>query len=162
MTAPDDRIARLEERLQRAEDQLEITNLIAAYGPLVDSGDGDGAAALWTQDGVYDVDTGVYEGQDGISAMVESGPHQQLIGRGCAHVTSPPRIVLQGDLSIAITHSQLIGRDQQGGFVVLRATAHRWELTRTSAGWRVARRTSRLLDGSAAARELLRKPADLS
>ena len=91
MTDLESRIAGLEIRLRRAEDQLEIINLIASYGPLVDSGDGDGAASLWTEDGVYEVDTGTYEGRDGISGMVESGPHQKLVQRGCLHMTSRRR-----------------------------------------------------------------------
>ena len=154
----DDRIAQLEARLRHVEDQLEIVNLVSSYGPLVDSGDADGAAALWTEHGVYDVDTGTYEGQDGIAEMVRSRPHQGLIGRGCAHVTGPPRVRTDKDNAVAVTHSQLVVRNASGGYDVLRATAHRWELVRTPAGWRVERRTSRLLDGSAAARDLLNLP----
>ena len=36
------------------EDQVEITQLVAQYGPAVDSGSGEAAAALWTEDGVFD------------------------------------------------------------------------------------------------------------
>jgi hypothetical protein len=151
----DERIAQLEQRLRRVEDQLEIINLVASYGPLVDSGDGDGAAALWTRDGVYDVDTGIYEGHDGLAAMVHSPPHQKLIERGCAHLTTTPRVAVQGDTAVAVTHSQLLVRSRTGNYDVVRATAHRWELVRTADGWRVERRTSRLLDGGEAARSLL-------
>ena len=158
MTTADERIAALEARLRAVEDQLAIVELVASYGPLVDSGDADGAAALWTEDGVYDVDTGTYAGHAGLSAMVRSRQHQGLLARGCAHVSSIPQVRVRADTAVAITHSQLLTRDEQGGFQVLRATAHRWELVRTSEGWRVQRRTSRLLDGSAAARELLRSP----
>ena len=156
----DDAIARLEARLRRAEDHLEILNLIAAYGPLVDSGDADGTAALWVEVGVYDVDTGTYTGHDGIAAMVGSVQHQRLIARGCAHVTGLPRVHVRGDRAVAVTHSQLVMRNKEGGYDVLRATAHRWELVRTPDGWRIERRTSRLLDGGEAARDLL-APADL-
>ena len=155
MTTPEERIARLEERLRRVEDQLEIINLVASYGPLVDSGDSVGAAALWTSDGVYDVDTGTYEGHAGLAAMVDSPPHQKLIERGCAHLTTTPRVSVQGDTAVAVTHSQLLLRSRTGNYEVVRATAHRWELVRTADGWRVERRTSRLLDGGEAARTLL-------
>lgn len=158
MTGADERLARLEARLRRAEDQLEILNLVAAYGPLVDNGDGAGAAALWTENGVYDVDTGTYEGRDGIAAMVASRPHQRLIARGCAHLTSPPQVSLHEDTALAITQSQLVVRNGEGGFDVVRTTAHRWELVRTPEGWQVERRTSRLFDGSASARDLLGSP----
>lgn len=156
MTGPEARIAALEERLRRVEDQLAITNLVAAYGPLVDSGNGPGAAQLWTEDGVYDVDTGAYEGHDGITRMVDSAPHQQLIERGCGHLSSPPRVDVDGDTAVAVTHSQLVVRNRAGGFDVVRVTAHRWDLVRVPDGWRIARRISRLLDGSETARELLR------
>ena len=152
----DGRIAQLEARLQVLEDRLAIGELIASYGPLVDAGDADGAAALWTEDGTYDVDTGVYEGRQGIAEMVRSPEHQGLLGRGCAHLTTTPHIELDGDAAVAVCHSQLVVRRDDGrSFSVARATAHRWELVRTAGGWRVARRTSRLLDGSGTARELL-------
>lgn len=156
MTA-EERIARLEARMKHLEDRLEIYDLVASYGPAVDAGSASTTAALWVEDGVYDVDTGSYEGRDGIAAMVDSRLHQALLARGCAHVTSPPRIELDGDAAVAVSHSQLVLRREDGsGFDVLRATAHRWELVRTSDGWRVHRRTSRLLDGSETARALLR------
>ena len=155
-----DRLERLEARVRQLEDRLAIGDLIASYGPLVDAGDAAGAAALWTADGVYDVDTGRYDGAEGLAAMVESPGHQGLIGRGCAHLTSPPHIDLDGDVATAVCHSQLVLRREDGsGFEVLRATAHRWELVRTPEGWRVRRRTARLLDGGDAARELLRQDA---
>lgn len=153
----DDRLTRLEARVRRLEDRAEIAELIASYGPLVDHGDAAGTASLWTEDGTYDVDTGRYDGRDGIAAMVESAPHQRLLARGCAHVTTPPSIALADATAVAVTHSQLVVRNDAGGFDVLRATAHRWELVLTPSGWRVARRTSRLLDGAPAARELLRQ-----
>lgn len=152
-----DRDAQLEERLRVLEDRLEIYDLIASYGPLVDAGDAEATAALWTEDGSYDVDTGQYEGQDGIAAMVASDGHQRLIGSGCAHLTGLPRISLDADSATAVSHSQLVVRRADGrGFEVLRATAHRWELVRTPDGWRIARRTARLLDGAEDARLLLR------
>lgn len=154
----EERLERLEARVQQLEDRLAIGDLIASYGPLVDAGDAAGAAALWAADGVYDVDTGRYDGPDGIAAMVESPGHQRLIGRGCAHLSSPPRIDVDADVAVAVCHSQLVLRREDGsGFDVLRATAHRWELVRTADGWRVSRRTARLLDGDGGARALLRQ-----
>lgn len=152
----DARLSQLEARLQLLEDRLAISDLIASYGPLVDAGDAAGTAALWTEDGTYDVDTGVYEGRRGIVEMVQSREHQGLLSRGCAHLTTTPRIELAGDTAVAVCHSQLVVRRDDGrSFSVARTTAHRWELVRTTDGWRVARRTSRLLDGGETARGLL-------
>ncbi len=147
-------LADLTARLGHLEDLLAITQLIAAYGPLVDSGAAEQTAALWTDDGVYDVDTGRMDGAGAVTAMVDSQPHQRLIARGCAHLLAPPHVVVEGDRAIAVGVSQLI-RHHDGGFEVLRLTANRWELARQANGWRVTRRTSRLLDGAAQARALL-------
>jgi hypothetical protein len=64
-------------------------------------------------------------------------------------------VTVNGDAAIAVTHSQLVVRGASGAFEVLRVTAHHWELVRGTDGWHVHRRTSRLLDGDAAARDLL-------
>lgn len=156
--ADEQRLAQLESRVQSLEDRLAIYDLVAAYGPSVDAGDAAVAADLWTEDGTYDVDTGTYEGRDGIAAMVESRLHQGLLERGCAHLTGPPRVDVDGDVAVAVCHSQLVVRRVDGsGFDVVRATAHRLDLVRTDTGWLVHRRTSRLLDGGEPARDLLRR-----
>ena len=49
------RIEALESRLRWLEDEREIRHLVTGYGPLVDAGAADEVAALWTEDGVYDV-----------------------------------------------------------------------------------------------------------
>ncbi len=46
----EERLAALEHRLRRVEDELAISHLMASYGPLVDAGDGEAVAALWTED----------------------------------------------------------------------------------------------------------------
>ena len=46
----EERLALLEQRLRRAEDELAIARLMASYGPLVDA---DAVAGLWTDDGEY-------------------------------------------------------------------------------------------------------------
>lgn len=140
------RIARLEERLQRLEDEREIAQLIAAYGPFVDSGADAEVAALWTEDGVYDVDEIFLRGHDQLGAMVRSSAHQQWITGGCAHFLGPAHIDLAGDSAVAVCHSLMVVRSD-GRFVVRRATANHWELRRTQDGWRVTTRTTRVLDG---------------
>jgi hypothetical protein len=42
------------------------------------------------------------------------------------------------------------------GYHIHRVVTNRWELTRTPDGWKIKRRTSRLVDGSEASREILR------
>lgn len=142
----DDRLAALETRLLLLEDERDIARLIAGYGPLVDGGAADEVADLWVQDGVYDVDEAYLEGHEQLAAMVRSRPHQGWIQGGCAHFLGPARIAVDGDTAVAVCHSLMVVREDER-FVVRRATANHWELTRTGSGWRVARRTSRVLDG---------------
>ncbi|EUA19106.1 snoaL-like domain protein [Mycobacterium xenopi 4042] len=44
----DDRLTELERRLQTIEDERAIERLIASYGPLVDAGQSEAAAQLWS------------------------------------------------------------------------------------------------------------------
>lgn len=141
-----DGLARLETRLRALEDERDITRLILSYGPLVDSGAPEEVAGLWEEDGVYDVDTLHMEGRAEIAAMVRSPAHQGLIDGGCAHLSGPPHVTVDGDRAVAVCHSLLVVHGAEG-FRVRRGTANRWELRRTPGGWRVTRRTSRVLDG---------------
>lgn len=47
----EERLAVLEQRLRRPEDELAIARLMASYGPLADAGDADAVAGLWAEDG---------------------------------------------------------------------------------------------------------------
>lgn len=140
------RLAALEARLQQLEDEREITRLITAYGPLVDSGDAEAVAGLWEPDGVYDVDEIFMQGREQIEAMVRSANHQGWIAGGCAHFLGPAHVTVDGDQAVAVCHSLMVVHGEEG-FVLRRATAHHWDLRRGADGWRVTRRTSRVLDG---------------
>lgn len=151
-----DHLHALEERLRTLEDEREITRLILSYGPFVDSGSAERVAGLWEPDGVYDVDRLRMEGRSQITAMVESSPHQAWIRDGCAHFQGPPYVTVRGDEAIAVGYSLMAVHDPKTEeFRVHRATANRWELSRSGRGWRVAQRTSRVLDGREGAPELL-------
>lgn len=156
MTGIEQRLSRIEERVQELEDEREITRLILSYGPLVDSGSANAVAALWDEDGVYDVDTLVMNGHAEIAAMVRSPAHQDWISRGCAHFLGAPHITVTGDEAVAVCYSLMIVHDEaSNGFRVHRATANHWKLHRGSRGWRVTTRTNRMLDGRAESPRLL-------
>lgn len=135
-----------EARLRKLEDEAAIARLIASYGPLVDAGSAEAVAALWETDGVYDVDELVMNGRDEIVAMVQSPNHQGWIAGGCAHFVGPPVVTVTGDDAVAVCHSLMIV-NQDGQFIVRRATANHWQLRRGEDGWQVAVRTNRVLDG---------------
>ncbi|MEV0594654.1 nuclear transport factor 2 family protein [Nonomuraea cavernae] len=156
MTGVEERLALLEERTRRLEDELEVTRLVLSYGPLVDSGSADAVAALWEPGGVYDVDELLMNGRAEIAAMVRSDAHQGWIARGCAHVIGAPHVTVTGDEAVARGYSLMIVRDRSGdGFRVRRATANHWTLRRGPDGWRVVTRVNRVLDGRSESPELL-------
>ena len=99
----EERLAALEARLQAAEDELAIMRLLASYGPLVDSGQSEAAAAMWIAGGTYDYSGGaVAHAPDGLIAAYEGPEHQGLITDGCSHLTAAPRITLMGDHAEAL------------------------------------------------------------
>lgn len=152
-----DRLDALEKRVRSAEDQLEIIGLVSTYGPLVDAGNGEDAARLWTEDGRYDIRAGYcLTGFEELAQMYEGTEHQDLIHEGSAHVTSTPQISLEGDTAEAVAYSLLI-RKSADNWIVWRAAANHWRLTRTAQGWRISERYRRLLDGSDASHDVLRR-----
>jgi SnoaL-like protein len=148
-----DRIGALEARLRAVEDELALYRLMTSYGPAADTGDGEKASEIWTEDGVYDSDgAGVLAGRGAIAGMLAGEGHQAMVP-GCAHVNTPVVIDVDGDRATAIGYSQ-VWRTDDGTHRVFRLAANRWEFARTSEGWRVVRRTNRRLD-TEAAREIL-------
>ena len=151
----DARLHALESRLAELEDRERIRNLIASYGPLADTGNAAAIAALWAEDGVYEVGGyGEHTGHAAIAALFTAGTHVALMRDGCAHLLGPLHIALDGERATAVGHSCVFRRNA-AGFEAWRVSANRWELGKTSAGWRVKRRINRPLDGSEAARLLL-------
>jgi ketosteroid isomerase-like protein len=149
-------VAQLADRVQLLEDKLAIMNLISSYGPAVDSGQAEKVSGLWTEDGLYDVDTGAMNGRGEIEAMVHSRNHQSYIHGGSGHLLYPPHIQLNGDTAVATCHSQLVLRDTGTGvYGVARITANRWELSRIDGEWKVTRRVGRVLDGGDEGRGIL-------
>ncbi|MGW0838858.1 nuclear transport factor 2 family protein [Streptomyces sp. NPDC002787] len=149
-----DRLARLEQRLAALEDEQAIARLIASYGPLVDSGSASEVAALWEPHGEYDVDGLRMTADTAIGAMVRGDHHQAIIADGSAHFLGPHQITVDGDTAVAVGHSLLV-RCKDARFVIARASANHWRLRRGTQGWRVVRRTTRVLDGGHEPRALL-------
>lgn len=150
----EDRIAALEARLQRLEDEREIGRLVASYGPLVDAGQAERVGALWTEGGTYDVEELYMGSRADIEAMVRSDAHQGLIGAGCSHFLGPAHVTVAGDRAVAVCESVLLVR-HHGKIIPARIGANRFELVRTPAGWQIERRVTRSLDGSATTHALL-------
>lgn len=149
-----DRLADLERRLARIEDERAIERLIASYGPLVDAGEAEATAELWAVDGSYDVEGWSMASRKDVAAMVRSDAHQGLIGGGSAHFLGPAVVTVDGDHAVAVCESLLVlHRDKQ--HVVARAGAQYFQLRRIDQRWQITSRIARTLDGSLEARELL-------
>jgi hypothetical protein len=149
------RLHALSRRLAELEDVVAIQQVLARYGPAVDSGCGAEAAALWTEGGTYDAQVGAWRGRAAIEGMVAGAGHQGLIHRGAAHAMGGmPYVTLHGNAATATAYYELHRRQGERA-VVWRVTATRWELRREHGRWMVTRRVNRLLDGSDDARVLL-------
>lgn len=157
----DARLERLEARLSAAEDHLALWQIVAAYGPAVDSGSAEVTAQMWTEDGVYDTFPVVLEGRDALRAMVHGERHQALIHSGAAHVIGVPHIVVDGDRAVVTNYSQLVlNAPDQNGYRIWRTGSNRWEFVRTTEGWKVTHRWNRQLDGTDEGRGLLARAVD--
>lgn len=152
----DDRLAALERRVGFLEDQVELLRLINSWGPAVDTGAAEQAAALWADGGVLESDLSRLQGPAEVAAMVDSEGQQALIGQGCAHVQAYPLLSIDGDRASAVGYSRVY-RYVDGGHEVWRVSANRWEFRRTPEGWRVAHRVNHVIDGGPEAREILRR-----
>lgn len=157
----EDRLAALEARCQAAEDHLAILNLVNSYGPLVDSGSDDDAAALWVEGGSYNFGapgggTNRVEAPTQLAGMYQQPTHLELVATGSAHLTATPKVTVDGDAAQAVAYSLVIKRDGDHWFV-WRAAVNHWNFTRTPAGWRIQDRFNRTLDGSPESHATMRK-----
>jgi uncharacterized protein (TIGR02246 family) len=149
------RLAALEGRVALLEDELAIHRLIVRYGFAVDTGDAEATAALFTEDGVYDVDgTLVMRGRQGVREMVRGRNHQALLPN-CAHTIGPAVVRIDGDRAVATAYSRIYKRESApDGIRLWRLSFNRFELERRAGGWQIALRTTRLV-GHAEAQALL-------
>jgi len=164
-----------EQRLRRIEDHLDIYQIISAFGAAADSTTLEIMYQLWDEScelvigapvaepptASASVLHGVNAGHQGLHNVMTGEYHKALVAHGSAHINSLPHIEIEGDRAVATTYQTLfLFKDPQ--FALERLTAARWEFRRTHEGWRIARRTTELLDGgNQKATELLAKVMDV-
>ena len=159
----------LERRIRAIEDRLEIYNLIAGHPPSADTGAAAYAEAVYTEDGVFDRGPGLAgaTGNKVMGALLQSPGHQAAIAGGLAHFTGLPHITVDGDTAVVISYSkshpkksgeeiEVPNHGASHGYHIHRVVTNRWDLVRTSSGWKIKRRTLRLVDGSEPSRDILR------
>ena len=144
-------------RVRLLEDQMELIQLTAQYGPNVDSGSAEATAAMWTPDGTFDaVGVIAMHGRDEVAAMVDGEFHQSLIINGCGHVLTTPHVEVRGDEAFGRSYALNIRWDEaQQRFWVARVSANTWHWKRTPEGWRIAERINANLDGTPEHRTML-------
>jgi hypothetical protein len=167
----DQQSATLEQRIRAIEDRLEIYNLIAGHPPSADTGADYYAETAYTEDGEFDRGPGLTgaRGNKALGAMLTSESHQAAIAGGLAHFTGLPYIALDGDRAVVTSYLQILTPRKTGeaievpnhgssrGYHIHRVVTNRWELVRTASGWKIKRRSLRLVDGTEPSREILRE-----
>jgi SnoaL-like domain len=160
----------LERRIRVIEDRLEIYNLIAGHPASADTGADYYAKAVYAENGVFDRGANLSgaSGNKAIAATLKSAGHQAAIAGGIAHFTGLPHIALDGDRAVVTSYLQILTPNRSGeavevpnhgasrGYHIHRVVVNRWELVREAAGWKIERRTLRLVDGSQPSRDILR------
>jgi hypothetical protein len=153
------RLAALERDVALQRDHIAVRQVIASYGPKVDTSDrierARLLAELWTEDGVYDIG-GVarFEGRTAIAQAFES-QHFGQVPEGVCHVFGLPYVKVDGDQATALNYSVVMRPDDTRGdegqrFFPWRVSMNRWQLVRCGDGrWRVRHRLNRLMQGHA-------------
>jgi ketosteroid isomerase-like protein len=149
-----DRVAALEARVNVLEDQVEIHRLINSWGPAVDTGNAEAAAALFSDDAILQSDLSYLISPAAIAAMVRGEGHQSLIRGGSAHIPAFPVVRIDGDTATATGYTRVY-RHTDRGYDIWRVSANHWQFRRTDDGWRVTKRVNHVIDGGPEAPELL-------
>jgi ketosteroid isomerase-like protein len=118
------------------DDVLAIHELVAQYGHVVDSGDVERLAEVFTEDCVFDAsafDQGVHRGLPAIRAIFALGapPHPP------AHLTTNVVVRRSGDEPTVFSKWLTIDRATAG----VRSGDYTDRVVRTADGWRIRRRT---------------------
>jgi uncharacterized protein (TIGR02246 family) len=147
-------VAELQSRVARLEDELAIHRLIVSYGLAVDAGDPDGSAAVFSEDGVYDVDVRTMTGREAVRTMIRGPRHQEMVGH-CAHQIGPAVVHFEADDRATAVGYSRVYLETRAGTHVYRVSLNRWELEKQRGDWLIARRTTRKL-GCADAVQVIR------
>lgn len=153
----------VEQRLRAIEDRLAIYQVVCGYGYSIDGLNAESVGSFYTEDGVYAVgDVGAFEGREGVMAIAARPTHRALVAAGCAHISTVPYVVIDGDKAVATCHT-MVPMHRQEGFVLGRLSASRIQLVREDDGqWRIKHRQNYMLDGNPAGPALLARLKELA
>jgi ketosteroid isomerase-like protein len=143
-------------RITTAEDKLEILTLLSGSAFSSDVASEAYWTKMFTQDAVFDRAPGMQnKGRDEILKIINDPGQKQAIEGGMHHLAMLPHITLKGDSAVATgyllivmpdtaaSHVNLPGKGVSPGFSIYQLTVNRWQLLRTTEGWKVTQRTVR-------------------
>jgi SnoaL-like domain len=148
-------------RITAAEDRLEILTLLSGSAFSSDVASESYWKKMFTADAVFDrgqdrQDKGIAE----ILKIVNAPDQHEAIKFGMTHLAMLPHITLKGDSAIATgylliampdtaaSHVNLPGKGVSPGFSIYQLTVNRWQLLRTTEGWKVTQRIVRPITGN--------------
>lgn len=154
------RVAGLEERLALAEDELAIQRLLVDYSFTQDARDFAGYAALFAEEGEWVNGNLVYKGPEAIQQMlvdVYGMPPADYVNTESYHITSNPRIDLDGDRATAHSRHLLMMRGPDGQPTPMLAGYYEDEFIREAGEWKILQRVDYpLMPTPAEWREIMR------
>ncbi len=161
MASLEERVAQLEATVANLNDHIAIRQVIASYGPTVDTADCTERALkladLWTQDGVYDI--GGFKRHTGRADVASAfeGMHFEMIPEGCAHFMGLPIVQVDGDAATAISYSAVFRPETDGEhYYPWRISCNLWTFARVDGRWQIAARVNRLMRGDKDTIDMLR------
>lgn len=145
-------------RVRHLEDVEAVRRVLIRYGIAVDAGDAEATAALYTPDCVIDIDDGavVFEGHEGVRALVGSAAHQEILSR-CVHLIGPAVVDIDGDVAQSTAYALVVLADPEDS-KIWRVGVNRLELHRRGERWLIHHRWSAAAD-SETGRTILRTAA---
>ncbi len=117
------------------EDRAAIRDLLARYCHNFDSGDADGVAGLFTEDGVFDPGVAGFEpveGREVIRGFVGSLPASLV-----HHMTTDAAYDVDGDIATGVASFMAVAK---GAFVTV--GRYHDDLVRVAGAWRIRRRVA--------------------
>jgi ketosteroid isomerase-like protein len=146
----------IEDRLRALEDQQAIYQVVCGYGYAVDGLNAEAVGSFYVDEGIYAVgDIGEMKGRETIEAITRDPGHLGYVAAGCAHISTLPYVVIDGDRAAATCHT-MVNMHGESGFFIGRLSASRIQLARQAdGGWKIVHRQNYMLNGDPAGSKLL-------
>jgi hypothetical protein len=138
-------VSRLESRVRELEDEREIRSLLGWYAYYADGCHDDEWLDLWTDDGVYDLSVGRWEGKARLREFITDPAvhHKPGFYGHTLHLQGPNLAVLiDGDEAVATGYNVLL-HETANVPSILRIGGNRWRFRRVEGRWRMAERRHR-------------------